>query len=236
MTEFFRKSETQSHGFSWEKDILMNVYGATAEELCTISYTSKFDLPSEWNRLDGSNLSVKTTGNENSVCMADCLRIFDAVASGISFHLVVIHYKQDDLRKVKMVKTIVEIDLTSSRELLFGTVSREQLEELVTTVKMVPQKRKPTNEEHERMYGLRDEIHARMGCMIHLDIKCNSTQSRVQCSLNRFREFVQKYPERVIAQSDTNEFRGGSISLEIASSRRVFKKPSLESNPILPVS
>ena len=217
------KKETQLHGFSWEKDILTNVYGSTAEELRAISYTSKFDLPAELNRLDGCNLSVKTTGRLNMICMADCLRIFDAVDNDIPFNLVVIHYKQDDERKVKIIQNIVEIELTSSRELLFGTVSREQLEEFVSAVKMIPQKRKPTKEEHAKIYEWRDSIQSCMG-VIHLDIKCNSEQSRVQCSLNRFQEFMQKYPERIIAQSTTNEFRGGRISNEIASSRRVFKK------------
>ena len=59
---------------------------------------------------------------------------------------------------------------------------------------------------------------------IHLDIKCNSTQSRLQCSLNHFQQFIEKNPSKIIAKSDTNEFRGGSISSHIASSRRVFKK------------
>ena len=115
--------------------------------------------------------------------------------------------------------------------------------------KIVPQKRKPTKEEYDKMYELRDAIQPFMGA-IHLDIKCNSTQSRLQCSLNRFQEFMQKYPERIVAKSDAiceDEssplapksacagsyqfgFRGGRVFAEIASSRRTFKKKNAEPN------
>jgi 4-hydroxybenzoate polyprenyltransferase len=58
---------------------------------------------------------------------------------------------------------------------------------------------------------------------IYFNIKCNSTQSRLQCSFNRFQEFIEKNPEKIVAKSNTNEFRGGSISPSIISSRRNFK-------------
>jgi hypothetical protein len=216
------RTEVQSHGFSWEKELIANVYRATFEELHHIGYTNKTDLPAILNRLDGCDVSIKTSGSPNAVCMADCLRIFDAVSSGIPLHMVVIHYTQDDVAKTKNVSTITEIDLTNSRELLFGTLSREQLEELDRAVKAVPQKRKPTPEEYAAMYSLRDSLQDLSGA-IHLDIKCNSTQSRLQCSFNRFRSFVESNSNRVIAKSTDHTFRGRVISPQIQSSRRVFK-------------
>ena len=73
------------------------------------------------------------------------------------------------------------------------------------------------------MYAIRDSLQARSGA-IHLDIKCNSTQSRLQCSFNRFQQFLESHPTRIIAKSNTHEFRGGALSPQIVSSRRVFKK------------
>jgi len=223
MTTPTQRKEVQAHGFSWEKEIMCNVYHVTKEELKEIKYNSKMDLPANLNRLDNCDVSVKTSCSQNAVCMADCLRLFDAVSSGKPIHMVVIHYIQDDINNTKKITTITELDLTDSRDLLFGTLTRLQIEELDKVVKSVPQKRKPTEEEYNKMYSLRDSLQKLSGA-IHLDIKCNSTQSRLQCSFNRFQQFVEKNPEKIVAKTNTNEFRGGAISSQITSSRRVFKK------------
>jgi hypothetical protein len=222
-TASHNRKEVQSHGFVWEYEIITKVYGATPEELKNIKYTSKMDLPSNMNHLDNCDVSIKTSCNMNAVCMADCLRIFDAVGSGTPIHMVVIHYKQDDANRVKKLSTITEVNLTNSREQLFGTITRAQLEMLDAAVKSVPQKRKPTEDEYTKMYAIRDSIQP-LSKAIHIDIKCNSTQSRLQCSFNHFQEFIEKNPARVVAKSNTNEFRGITISSEIVSSRRIIKK------------
>jgi len=56
-------------------------------------------------------------------------------------------------------------------------------------------------------------------------IKCNSQQSRLQCSFNEFQRFIRENPSKVITKSNTNNFRGGMITSEITSSRRRFNKP-----------
>ena len=175
------KKEVQKHGFIWEKDILCNIYGATEEELKTISYVSKIDLPAEFNRLDGCDLSIKTTKSKNMVCMGDCLRVYDTIKTGRKLHMVVLHYKQNN--NIKEIQTIIEIDLTNSINELFGNISREQLVELNNIVKNVPHKRKPTDDEHKNMYDYRNEISFNKG-QIMLNIKCDSRQRiRFICSL-----------------------------------------------------
>jgi hypothetical protein len=220
-----KRTEVQGHGFTWEQQLITNVYNATPDQLKQkgVKYTSKMDLPSNCNNLDKCDVSIKTTCSPNAVCMADCLRVFDSVSSGTPIHLTVVYYAQDDTTNTKKVKSIVEIDLTNSCQLLFGTLTRAQVAELDSLVKSVPQKRSPTPEEYARMYSLRDTLQGQSGA-IHLDIKCNSQQSRLQCSFNRFQTFIEANPVRVVAKSDTSDFRGGSISPEIPSSRRVFKK------------
>ncbi len=64
-----KPKEVQSHGFRWEKDIVINVYGALIDELSKIKYTNKVDLPCNLNRLDRCDLSVKTSCNKNGVCV-----------------------------------------------------------------------------------------------------------------------------------------------------------------------
>jgi hypothetical protein len=217
-------TEVQSHGFKWEKELCVNVYGATMDELKGIKYTNKTDLPGKFNRLnENCDISVKTSCSPNAVCMAGCLRVFDAVGNG-RLHLTVIQYDQNDTTCTKNVKSITEVDITNSRTELFGTVIRAQLEELDNRVKSVPKKRRPTLEERASMYSLRDALQAQCGA-IHLDIKCDSgSQRRLQCSFNQFQQFMTEHPDRLVERSQTNAFRGGMISSQIVSGRRTFKK------------
>lgn len=170
--------EVQKHGFSWEKDLIHNIYGATEAELKNIKYTSKMDLPSSLNRKNPVDLSIKTTCSANAVCMADCLRMYDAVSSGTPLHMTVIYYKQNDTNNTKRLICITEVNLTNSVTLLFGSITRMQIEELDRAVKAVPQKRSPSAEEYKKMYSIRDTLQPLSGD-IHLDIKCYSQQSRL---------------------------------------------------------
>jgi len=219
------KNAVQKHGFNWEKELMANVYRATVEEINNIHYTSKVDLPANLNRLNQCDLSIKVSGSPNTVCMSDCLRVYDAVSSESPYHLVVVHYKQLGLHKT--ITSIIELDLTNSRELLFGTLTRAQIEDLDRAVKSVPSNRSPTDEEHKHMYAIHKSLKPLFGAA-YLNIKCNHTQSRLQCSLNKFQKFVNEHPERVVARSYTNEFQGGSITAEIESTPRQFKKKHLQ--------
>jgi hypothetical protein len=225
-----QRKEVQAHGFTWEEELKSNVYGMTLEECKSQTYTGGNDVPATCNHKDGCNVSIKVTGSPNAVCMADCLRVYDAVSSGEIFHLTVVTYKQNDARKTKCVQSIVEVDLTNATSLLFGTLTRAQIEALDKLIKAVPAKRKPTEEERNAIYALRDTLQEQCKA-IHLDPKCNSQQSRLQCSFNRFVQFIKDHPERCIAQSDSNEFRGGKITCEIVSGRRVFKKKKQSAAP-----
>jgi len=222
MSEMPKKNEVQKHGFTWEGEMIRNVYKCSE----SISYTGAIDLPAHLNRLESCRVSIKTTGSPNAVCMGDCLRVYDAVSGDVPIHATVMAYVQNDETKTKKIKSIVEVDITNSRTLLFGNLSRARIEELDQLVKKVPQKRSPTPEEYKAMYDLRDVLHALAGndAAIHLDIKCNSQQSRLQCSFNRWVSFVANNPDRVVAVGDASSFRGGSICAEISSARRTFKK------------
>jgi len=172
-------AEVQKHGFLWEKEML-RVYGATDEEIQSIPYTSDVDLPAKYNRLGCYPLSIKTCSKKASICMADTLRLFDAVSSKNVIHIVFIRYIQKANKKI--VSSIIEFDLTDSVKELFGELTRSQLKHLDDTVKKVPQNRKPTVEEHASMYSLKKELQLKSGA-ISLAIKCNSTQSRLQCAI-----------------------------------------------------
>jgi hypothetical protein len=212
--------EVQEHGFIWQNDMSTNVYGANEEELKEIGYTAKMDLPAELNKKDNCDLSFKVSNSENTVCMGDCIRLYDALKCGKPLHMNVLNYEQ--VGDVKRMKSVVEIDITGADKECFGSVTRDELLELDKLVKSVPQKRKPTPEEHIAMYNLQKSLKIKTGA-IYLNIKCNSTQSRLQCSFNKFKKFMDNYPERIIARNKDNEFRGGKVLSEIVSGLRKFK-------------
>lgn len=221
--------EVQSHGLLWEKEMLRNVYRATQEEIDSIGYTNGIDLPSQYNRLDNCNLSIKTTCRKQSVCMADCLRLYDLL-DGVNYHMVDIRYIHDDKTATKNIDSITEIDLTNKRSLLFGTVTRDQLKELDEEIKRIP-KNQTRSEETEKKYKnlltiLRRQIAESSG-KIQLNPKIDSgNQRRLQCTVNykKLQELIEQNPVIVVSKSSSNDFRGGSITKQIPSSRRALKK------------
>jgi len=214
-------TEVQSHGFIWESDLLRNIYGMTDAEKAQISYTEKFDLPARFNHLESANVSVKCIGEKNAICMGDALRVFDEVSETDALHLTVIHYKQ--VGETKEVVGIKELNLSRSKDLLFGSLTREQIAELDRLIKAVPQKRAPTDQEKAAIKAKQAELNRSTG-FLQFNPKVNTQQSRLQCSFSckSFQGFVSQNPGRIVAQSTTNQFRGSSITAVIQAGRRVF--------------
>jgi hypothetical protein len=221
-----KKGEVQKHGIIWEKEIIQHVFRVPLEEVKKINYTNKMDLPAELNHIDGCDVSIKTTGTPNTVGMADALRFYDSICSGKMLHLIVLIYKQDKTRGTKTISEIIEMDITGTTEMinkLYKNVTRKDIEDLDNAVKSVPQNRKPTVEEHKAMYEIHKQLIGKTG-EIYFNIKCDSDQSRLQCSFNKFSGFLEKNPDKIIARTNTNHFRGGVVSMELQSPCRVFKK------------
>jgi hypothetical protein len=211
----------QKHGFSWEKELLTNVYKALPQELNSISYTAAKDLPAAYNHLDSIALSIKTTGSA-AVCMGDALRVYDSVTpTADPLNMCVVTYKQ--VGTTKQVKKITEINLTDAKQALFGSVTREEIVELDRLIKAVPKGRSPTKEEKLSYQSYQSALQAKTGAIIFNPKLDSKSQRRLQCSFNKFEKFLEKNPERVIASSTTNAFRGGEISASIQSDRRVLK-------------
>jgi hypothetical protein len=227
--------ENQGHGKTWEKDIGVNVYKATLAELDTVSHTAPIDVPRAFNRLEGIDISIKVSGKD-TIDMADVIRVYDEVSNGETIHMTVVLWEQKD-SSTKKLKSITEVDLTNSVTLLFGSVKREQLVNLVTAAKAVGKVRAEISKEQRleqiaSAYSMRDELHKLSGFMhLHLMFYTNNP-SRVQGQFTQFRRFLQENPSLIIAKSDTCEFRGGKIAEEIVSTKRIrHKKPAPDSAP-----
>ena len=230
--------ENQGHGKTWEKDLALNVYKTSEAEMASISHTAAIDVPRQFNRLDGVDISIKVSGKD-TIDMADVVRVFDEVSSGEKIHMTVVLWEQRD-PTTKKLKNVTQVDLTDSAPILFGSVIREQLVTLTTMAKAVGKVRYDVSAEQRAAqisaaYKMRDELHAISGFMhLHLMFYTNNP-SRVQGQLTHFSRFVQENPTRLIADSKTGEFRGGKIAEEIVSSCRIrHKKLKLDSAPHLP--
>jgi hypothetical protein len=204
----------------------------TDEEIAQIKYTSKLDLPREFNRIGDFGGSIKTTKTPNKVDMADSLRVYDSMSSDEPLHMIVMQYKQ--LGGIKQVGEIVEIDLTDAKELLFGNLERADIEELDRAVKAVQKGRQQTAAERNAIQALKMRLNSASGA-IHFNPKCDSKgQRRLQCSFNKFQQFMKDHPERIVERGTAAAFRGGAISEEVASGPRVFTKKEVVAD--IPVS
>jgi hypothetical protein len=218
-----QKNAVQRHGFVFEF-LMQKIY---MEPSVTHPTNAKYDIPDTLNCINpGVNVSIKTSVSPNCVCMGDALRIFESTGDDFKYHMTVAFLKQIN-DKEKEIQNIYEIDLTNSRDILFKDITKEDIEELNRRIKTVPQKQKPTEQQKSHMYTYRNELHKKRGG-IHLDIKCNSQQSRLQCSLPKFQHFIKYNPSIVLFKSEEKDdsliFRGHKIDKIISSGRRVFRK------------
>jgi hypothetical protein len=212
-------AESQKHGFVWQADIMEHVYGVPAATIAAENYTAVHDIPAIHNALDHIDLSIKTTGNPQRVDLGSALRVYDTVASGMAYRMTVICWAQEG--ETKRVTGIVEVDLTCATAELFGTLTRADIAALDAAIRVYPKGLSASAPECEPITALCASLCRRSGA-IQLNKKIDSgSQRRLQCSFNRFQDFIAAHPERVIAQSTTCEFRGGRIQECIASGRRM---------------
>ena len=219
------RTEEQAHGLTWEKDILMSVFGVSREDLKTRKSTAKFDLDGRHNTLNpGTNLSIKVSGS-NVINMGDCQRVFDVTASGIPIHVIVIQYKQYRHPDVKRVKRITEMNLTGAKQLLFGDMTKAQIQKLDNSIKSLPRCTYPSASNKTNLGSIKKSISGSLRAT-RLDIKCSTKQRRLQFSIRNWSKFIADNPTLVISDSHTNEFRGGVIRHKLDSGPRGSNKES----------
>ena len=172
---------SQDHGKTWEKSILSEVYNLSENEFKMLKYTDAHDLPGHLNRLDGANVSVKSSGDRKLVCMGNPFRIFESTGP---LHMIVVFYTQDG--NVKRLDEIIKIDLTDAKSILFGTNTHEDMKNLETVIKSVPIGRRQTPEEKGRIEEIKRRLNARSGALVFNPKVDSKTQRRLQCSFNLF--------------------------------------------------
>lgn len=219
--------ENQAHGKIWERELGINVYKATETELNSLSHTSMFDIPKNINRTTHVDISIKVSGG-NAIDMADVVRLYNAVSSGNPFHMTVIFWKQITPTE-KTITRIIEMNLTNSVNLLFGTATLENINELVSYVKSIPKNGKTKDHvtTYTNMAAMLSRIHG--GCIRYAPKVDSNTQRRVQCRLPNINEFIANNRNLVVEESFNEYFHNEKINTTIHSTPRI-RQPRVKSD------
>lgn len=207
-------TQSQNHGFKYENEIREKVFDLPKQ----INDRNIHDIPKETNKYNNNeNVSIKTTCSW-TICCGDILRFFSYDFTHKNT-LIVIKYEQTDTHKT--ISHIYEINYNKKcHELLFGNLSKEEIEKYVKGVKSIPTNIK--GKEAKKIYNYlveKKKLKKKYNNIIQINPKVDSKQSRVQCSIPKFEKNLKEFiyePEC----STPNIIRGKEILLSIESSRR----------------
>jgi hypothetical protein len=161
---------------------------------------SVHDISKEENALDSTETqSIKTSCGKQIDC-GDVLRLFDYDYKE-KHTMIVFCYNQENSKRV--IKRIFELNMNEEfKKILFGTRTREQIETLDKYVKSIPKngKTKIHSSTYKQMAkDLREKSNGWISYAPKVDSK---SQRRLQCSIRKLDEFIEK--NKSIVLSDTN--------------------------------
>ena len=200
---------SQQHGFTWEDEIKNNVFHVVDR----VGYTAIDDIPESFN--NGTPASIKTYG-ASTVFFSDAIRMFQNTGRE-KYEAICLHYDQED--ETKTLTHIAEVDLSASRNLLFGEITLLELQALDREIKSLP-KGKLTDEARAAIHAHKDRLNAKSGWM-KLSPKMDSgSQRRLQCSLPKFPTFLSENSARILYQTKDGKLRGVQLTKTIESGKR----------------
>jgi len=219
-------SQEQSHGFCWENDIRMKVFGLQLES----NNTDKHDIPANINKFNNNeNISIKTTGT-NTICMGDILRIYNK-DENYEHTMIVLKYKQ--IGNKKKIARIYEYNFnTQMYDHLFGKnwckEEQDLLHKYVLKVKSIPKKVARSEIREYYNYSNGDDINKlrsiikNKGGHITINPKVDTkSQRRVQCSIGNFTKVLERFKTYASPIANVNMIRGSLIINEIDSAPRI---------------
>ena len=208
--------QSQAHGLFWDNQIRVG-FGLPS----CINDTTKYDISCEQNRFDSNeNISIKTSGNNNIDC-GDILRFYDLDTTK-KLTIILIRYKQTG--NVKTIVEIIEIDYNEKlKNILFGSIPKYVLEGYVKYIKSIPSG-EVSNEIKKKYKDCKIKMQDEYNMNINISPKVDShNQRRVQCSIPKITELLEKYPEFVISRNTEPIVRDFEIIASIESGPRVRK-------------
>lgn len=217
MDEEFCGTESQSHGFFWERVIRRDVFKTTSKN----AYTCVNDIDKSENPFDkNENISIKTMGKD-TLCLGSASRIM-RYPTDQKHTAIVLVYKQIDSNK-QLVR-ILELSL-DEKKALFGDVTLQDIEELENMLRLLPKNGKISPELRKASEEKKKEMNSKTNNGVQLNIKIDSkTQRRLQCSITKLNAFLSRNPTLVIYDSSEPVVRGVRIPDRLSSTRRVRRK------------
>jgi hypothetical protein len=214
-------TQSQAHGLFWDSEIRQNVFDLPS----CINDTEKFDVPHNKNKFNQhENISIKTSGNTNIDC-GDILRFYDR--DDFDTTMILLNYKQNN--DYKEIGEITEINYSEEmRNILFGNIPREELEEYVNFIKSIPSGKAPKEIRDEYIKRKKD-IQKKYDMKINISPKVDSKkQRRVQCSIPKTEQLLKKYPQFIISKTTEPIVRGIQITPAIKSPKRVRHSKAMD--------
>lgn len=164
-------SESQKHGFLFEDVIKKEIFCITEK----ISYTNHYDIPSELNKLNDFNISIKTTCNK-TICCGDYKTYINNKDKYLTIAIV---YKQ-----ITNLKTIDKIYLINN-EILIKLLNEKDYSKIIfldNFIKTIPKNERPNTEITDKYKLLSKELSCKY---IKFNPKVDSKiQRRLQWSFN----------------------------------------------------
>lgn len=210
-------TQSQAHGLFWDNEIREKVFGLPK---CK-NDTKKYDICCQENKFNNQeNISIKTSSNNNIDC-GDILRFFNGDFTN-KYTIILLRYVQLD--NFKKLKEIIEINYTEElRNYLFGSITENILEEYVNLIKSIP--RGPVSIDIKNSYKKQKiKLQQEYGMYINISPKVDSnSQRRVQCSIPKVDQILEKFPNTIISKTEEPVLRGVMITSIINSARRLRK-------------
>jgi hypothetical protein len=176
--------------------------------------TKHYDIPSIENKFNNTeNISIKTSGS-NTICLGDCLRIFNSEQTTI----ILVKYKQLDSQR--KIMEIIEINFNSEfKTLLFGLITESEIKELQNYIKAIPAGK--ASSETKKIYK---KMASQLKGLLTINPKVDSKdQRRLQCSISGLDKLLSKYPQFIRSRSK-DTLRGIKIEDTYNFPKRIRKK------------
>jgi hypothetical protein len=211
-------TQSQSHGLFWDSEIRQKVFGLPE---CK-NDTQKYDVSCSKNKFNPQeNISIKTSGNSNIDC-GDIMRFYDR-DDETDITIILVRYEQ--INNKKKIKEIIEINYSDEmRNILFGSVTPDILNEYVQLIKNIPNG--TVTEAIKKNYKeQKNKIQETYNMKINISPKVDSKkQRRVQCSITKIDKLLEEYPQFIISRTTEPIIRGIHLTSIIDSDKRVRNK------------
>jgi len=213
-------TQSQSHGLVWDSEIREKVFGLPQ----CINDTKKYDIDCSDNKYcPDENVSIKTTCSTNIDC-GDIIRFYNNDFTENKYtNIIIIVYEQH--ANTKQIKEIIEFKYSAEiRKFLFGTITKEEIEEYNKYIKSIP--KGPVSKEIKTTYiQMKQELQTRHNMLINISPKVDSkSQRRVQCSIPKMHELFARFPSHILSRTDKAIVKNVAITAMITSTKRIRNK------------